>query len=135
MCDWAVFLHTHAGKLDERRLGSYLNAMNLLDVWQVFGAAASHALGLPEEEIPFYDSKKEKRGKLLAEYILDQGNNSEFKHGRSWSNRLKHKTSSAAYILRRFRKLFPIFPAKALSQTCGDFARGIGKIFTIFEKK
>lgn len=129
LCDWAALLRARKGRLDTARLEVWLKELRLLDVWQVFGCTAVEALRLDPSEVPFYDASKASRGHKLLEFILGQGNNSEFKHGRSGESALKHKTGSLRYIHKRLGLMFPIFPGKALSQYFRDVKNGILKIF------
>ena len=134
LCDWAMFLHTHNGQLDSARLGRWLKELKLKNVWQVFGCAAVELLAISPEDVPFYDPHKAKRGHRLARFILDQGDNSEFKHGRGDSGSIKHKAGSLAFIFSRFARMVRIFPKLAICKTMEDIFRGAGKIFAIFVK-
>lgn len=135
LCDWAMFLHTHNGQLDTERLGRWLKELKLKNVWQVFGCAAVELLAISPEDVPFYDPHKAKRGHRLAGFILDQGDNSEFKHGRGDSGSIKHKAGSLAFIFSRFARMVRIFPKLAFCKTMEDIFRGAGKIFAIFAKQ
>lgn len=135
LCDWAVFLHTRSGSLDTAKLRGWLKKLQLTTVWQVFGCAAVELVGIEPKDVPFYDSRKAERGSRLAQFILDQGDNSEFKHGRNDESRLKHKAGSLAFIFSRFARMFPIFPKLAICKTMTDFFQGAGKIFAIFVNK
>lgn len=129
LCDWAALLRARKEHIDTERLKYWLKELRLLDVWQVFGCTAVEALQLDPSEVPFYDASKASRGHKLLEFILAQGNNSEFKHGRSRKSALKHKTGSLRYIHKRLGLMFPIFPGEALSQYFRDVKNGILKIF------
>lgn len=129
LCDLAVILRSRKDSIDTQRLGTWLRKLRLLDVWQVFGCAVVLALGLEPSEVPFYDASKEARARKLVDYILNQGNNIEFKHGRSKETALKKKTGSLRYIHRRLGLMFPIFPSYALLQYVGDIKNGILKFF------
>ena len=129
LCDWAVFLHSHSGRLDLESLEKWLDCFKLKDVWQVFGCAAVQTLGLPPEDVPFYDASKAGRGSRLAGFFLVQGDNREFKHGRQGQSKLKHKGGSLRFIHRRLKMMFPIFPGKALLQYVGDIKNGLLKLF------
>lgn len=128
-CDLGVFLRTHRGTLDSDRLEGWLRSLGLLDVWQVFGCALVSALQLEPEEIPLYNARKAKRGERLVEFMLLQGNNMEFKHGRKDEAELKHKAGSLRFVHRRLALMFPIFPAKAVAHYLRDIANGIRKLF------
>ena len=126
VCDWAVFLRTHAGQLDEERLRQYLNAMNLMDEWQVFGSLVVHCLHLKAEEIPFYSSKNDRRGRRLLHYILNEGDNRDFKFGRS-TQRTKKKAATLRYIFSKTRRLLPIFPRRAMTYFLSGIWSGVKK--------
>ena len=126
VCDWAVFLRTHAGQLDEERLKHYLNAMNLMDEWQVFGSLVVHCLHLTAEEIPFYSSKNDRRGRRLLHYILNEGDNRDFKFGRS-TQRTKKKAATLRYIFSKTRRLLPIFPRRAMTYFLSGIWSGVKK--------
>lgn len=128
LCDWAVMLRTHTDMFDTEALEHWLRRLHLKNVWQVFGCAVVQALGLEPEEIPFYDATKSARGARLLEFILEQGDNREFKHGRSGQSALKHKTGSLKYIFKKFGRMFPIFPWIALKLTVRDCKNGLGKL-------
>ena len=126
VCDWAVFLRTHAGQLDEERLKHYLKAMNLMDEWQVFGSLVVHCLHLKAEEIPFYSSKNDRRGRRLLHYILNEGDNRDFKFGRS-TQRTKKKAATLRYIFSKTRRLLPIFPRRAMTYFLSGIWSGVKK--------
>ena len=128
VCDWAVFLRTHAGQLDEERLKHYLNAMNLMDEWQVFGSLVVHCLHLTAEEIPFYSSKNDRRGRRLLHYILNEGDNRDFKFGRS-TQRTKKKAATLRYIFSKTRRLLPIFPRQAITYFLSSIWSGVKNLF------
>lgn len=129
LCDWAMFLHSHKGKIDEERLSGYLEFFKLKDAWQVFGCAAAQVLDLPPEDVPFYDASKASRGSKLVDFFLIQGDNRAFKHGRKDQSKLKHKGGSLRFIHRRLKLMFPIFPGKALFRYVGDIKNGLLKLF------
>lgn len=126
VCDWAVFLRTHAGRLDEERLKTYLITLGLLDEWQVYGCLAVQHLGLKAEEMPFYDVKKNRRAQRLLQYILAEGDNRDFKFGRSEQPTQK-KAATLRYIFRKTARLLPIFPRQAVKYFAHSILSGIRK--------
>ena len=126
VCDWTVFLRTHAGQLDEERLKTYLHEMNLLDEWQVYGSLAVQHLGLNAEEMPFYDRKKNRRAERLLHYILTEGDNRDFKFGRSEQSTQK-KAATLRYIFRKAARLLPIFPSEAMKYFTRSIGAGVKK--------
>lgn len=129
LCDWAVFLHTHQGTLDTERLEGWLHELGLMDVWQVFGAAAVQAIGIDPEDVPFYDARKAGRAERLVALFLEQGDNMKFRHRGKKKGAVKHKAGSLAYIHKRLWKMFPIFPLEALRGYVRDILGGIKKLF------
>lgn len=130
LCDWAVFLHTHAGKLDVAKLELWLKEMDLLDIWRVFGCMVVRHLGLPAEEMPFYDERLHRRADRLLTYMLREGNNFDFKYGRS-ENPLLRKTATFRYIHRKLFRLLPIFPAVALRTYRHELVEAARKILVL----
>lgn len=128
LCDWTAFLHSRSGRLDSGKIARWLKEMHLTDVWQIFGCAAVSGLGLKPEEVPLYDASKMKRGERLLSYILDQGDNREFKHGRRDQSAAKHKAGSLGYIHKRLFRMLPIFPGQALKLYFRDIRTGIRKL-------
>ena len=129
LCDWAMFLHSHKGRIDEERLGRYLEFFRLKDVWQVFGCAAVQALELPAGDVPFYDASKAKRGARLVDFFLVRGDNRALRLGRHGQGRIKHKGGTLRFIHSRLKMMFPIFPGKALLSYVGDVKNGVLKLF------
>lgn len=127
LCDWMIFLHTHAGKLDLAKLNEWLLDLQLLDVWQVFGCMIVQHLGLPAEELPFFDENKKSRGDRLLHYMLAEGDNFGFKYGRS-DNAVKRKAATFQYIHRKLWRLLPIFPSIAVRTYFYELGEGVRKI-------
>lgn len=128
LCDWAVFLHTHARKFDVSKLGQWLKEMDLLDIWRVFGCMVVRHLGLPAEEMPFYDERLYRRADKLLAYMLREGNNLDFKYGRS-ENLLLRKTATFRYIHRKLFHLLPIFPSIAVRTYLHELGEAVKKVF------
>ena len=126
VCDWAVFLRTHAGQLDTKRLKMYLSELGLMDQWQVYGSLIVQYLGVKADEVPFYDEKKNRRAARLLHYILTEGDNREFKFGRS-EQPTKKKAATLRYIFRKTTRLLPIFPGEAMRYFIHSIHSGLKK--------
>ena len=126
VCDWAVFLHTHTGELDTKRLKMYLSELSLMDQWQVYGSLIVQYLGVKADEVPFYDAKKNRRAARLLHYILTEGDNREFKFGRP-EHRTKKKAATLRYIFRKTARLLPIFPGQAMRYFIHSIHSGLKK--------
>ena len=126
VCDWAVFLHTHTGELDTKRLKMYLSELGLMDQWQVYGSLIVQYLGVKADEVPFYDAKKNRRATRLLHYILTEGDNREFKFGRP-EHRTKKKAATLRYIFRKTTRLLPIFPSEAMRYFIHSIHSGLKK--------
>ena len=137
LCDWTVFLHTHIGKLDEARLGAWLDKFRLKEVWRVLGCLAVDTLGLEPEAVPFLepaDEKLHKKAAAFLEFVLEEGDNRDYKFGRDKSA-ATHKTSTFLYILRKFAKLLPIFPGQAFSYLSHGISAGASKLLLKLPEK
>lgn len=127
LCDWMMFLHTHVGRLDLAKLKEWLLDLQLLDVWQVFGCMIVQHLGLPAEEMPFFDENKKSRGDRLLHYMLAEGDNFGFKYERS-DNAVKRKAATFRYIHRKLWRLLPIFPSIAVRTYWHELGEAARKI-------
>lgn len=74
MCDWVRLLHANHGKINLDYLSDVLCKMKLMKEWQVFGYIAVNTLGLPADEMPFYDPKYKKTAEKVLELIMLEGN-------------------------------------------------------------
>lgn len=74
MCDWVRLLHANHGKINLDYLSDVLSEMKLMKEWKVFGYIAVNTLGLPADEMPFYDPKYKKTAEKVLELIMLEGN-------------------------------------------------------------
>ena len=74
VCDWTLLLHARKDQIDKERLRTMLGSLGLLKPWQVLGCLAVSQLGLPEEEMPFYEPHYSRKGRRLLRIILKEGN-------------------------------------------------------------
>ena len=73
LCDLALLLHHYHGSIDGKRLKKWLQALHLIDVWQLYMDILVEHLGLPQEEAPFYTEQVASRAQLLLDDILKGG--------------------------------------------------------------
>ena len=111
LCDLTMFLHANHGKIDEDRLKSILESLDLLRPWKVFGQVAVTVLGLPPEEMPFNDPSSSKWVDKVSTQMMREGN---FGHEREdWNtvprNSFFDKVRIFFMIARRYFALVPIF--------------------------
>lgn len=136
-CDWACFLHAHAGKLDLDYLRNILESLGFMRPWQVLGAFLVKEVGLPEDEFPFYDKKYLKLSDKIRKYVLKDGNfgmnlgkNNE-KKGKYFLDKL----ISFKFHLSRNCRMFRIFPKHACQVFWYVFKTGISSIFKDLGKR
>ena len=87
--------------------------MGLMSEWKSFASLAVDYLGMPEEAMPFYDSRFKKRGTRIMELVMETGN---FGHNKDLSYRTKYsglKYKMIALWRRfidfcRFMMIFPL---------------------------
>ena len=132
LSDWTLFLHARARSLDRKRLGAWLEALQLMKPWQVFGALAVHGLGLPAEEMPFYDARYRRRGACLLRMILREGNfgrNRPARKNRIERSAFVNSLHTALSLPVRAVRLLPVFPALAYSILRNGLTDGLRKLF------
>jgi hypothetical protein len=112
VCDWARLLHVYRHELDHDRLRRDIAALGLERAWAVFGHIAVADLGLPRDEFPFFDERAEAPARQTLAMIFKEGNFGFFNGRRSTrpGGYLSGKFHSFRWMMRRFRKLQPIFP-------------------------
>ena len=111
VCDWTMFLHANAGKIDNERLRSILESLDLLRGWRVIGRIAVDVLGLPEEEMPLLAPVPVQRVRKVVGMMIKEGN---FGHEREdwWTVPRETFTDNVRVffmILRRYLILYPTF--------------------------
>ncbi len=55
ICDWTMHLHRFSSDIDINLLESRLTELHMKNEWRIFGWMAVNMLGLPVDEMPFYD--------------------------------------------------------------------------------
>jgi len=118
VCDWTMFLHANAGRIDKERLVSILEPLDLLRAWRVIGRIAVDVLGLPEEEMPLIANLPSKKVEKVVEMMMEEGN---FGHERVdwWTVPRESFFDNVRVffmILRRYLKLFPTFGIVVLNE-------------------
>lgn len=131
VCDWIMFLHSRAGKLDLDYLYAILNEMKLLIPWQAFGCIAVDVLGLPAEEFPFYTTKYRSKADKVLKRIMEEGNFGQQtafvrKHQKGY---LYEKLFSLKCHIERFFGMVTLFPRHAMMQVWYAVSSGIGRVF------
>ena len=128
LCDWTMLLHAKRESIDREELSDMLRQLRLMDAWQVFGCIAVDWLGLPNNEMPFYERKCSKRARRAVGIILKEGN-----FGKEWTMRkrysrqmgpMRHLTSFFIIQIRHWRFLW-VFPKIALH----DYRNGMVAYF------
>lgn len=115
ICDWCRLLWQYRRELDLRLLESRIRKAGLMTEWRAFGAMAVEYLGMPEEAMPFYDSRYRSRGERVLKKILECGN---FGHNHDLSYRakysgLKYKIVALWRRVKDFAGFVRIFPVDA----------------------
>ena len=116
ICDWTMFLHKNAQHIDRAELENDIKKLGVLREWQTFGCFAVKYLGLPEEEMPMYNSKYIKNSDRIRDFLIASGNFGK--------NRGYRDYSKDCYIIRKAKSLFirsgyiinflPVFPGNTI---------------------
>ena len=131
ICDWTVLLHRRGANVDREKLRSRLDALGLMDAWQTFGNLAVRHLGLPQEEMPFYDAASSGRADRLLTAVFEYGNFGRTRHGHRKVSRhyLIRKAGSLRLHTRNFFEVLRMFPDMAPGFYWGTVKTGIRQVF------
>ena len=131
LCDWVRTLHTFKDEINRTELEHNLKAFGLWNAWEAFGYIAVDALGLPQEEYPFYTSRCSRIGSKVLEIILQEGNFGRANPHRTSrpSGYLAGKLHSFIGTQRRFIHLLPIFPQEVIAVCARYLYLGTKQIF------
>lgn len=115
ICDWCRLLYTYKDSLNRGLLESRIRKMGLMSEWKAFASLAVDTLGMPVDEMPFYDARFTVKGKKILKRVLKCGN---FGHNKDLSYRsrfsgLTYKIVAAWRRLKDFASLVPVFPLDA----------------------
>ncbi len=133
ICDWVLFLHSRAGKLDTSVTDNALTFFKLHRVWRLYASIAVDYLGLPANEMPFYEPGLDKRTSELLSLILEEGNfgyKLNRLEGRP-SRMIAGKLFTMRLLVKRYLKLYHLYPEmKSLifSKNMEFLLGGIGRI-------
>ena len=70
VCDWCRLMWTYRSEIKVDWLSQHLRKADLMIEWKTFAALAVQHLGMPEEAMPFYDSRFKVKGSRLVEFVL-----------------------------------------------------------------
>lgn len=115
ICDWCRLLWKYQKDIDKDLLSMRLKSMGVSRVWKIFAALAVNKLGMPEDAMPFYDSKFCDKSESVLNRVLKCGN---FGHNNDLSYRAKYTglTYKIVAVWRRFvdfTSLVQVFPKEA----------------------
>ena len=132
ICDWVRLLHVNRGKVNEAYLSDVLVKMGLMKQWQVFACIAVDTLGLPAEEMPFYDAKFRKLASRVLELIMLEGNfgQENLKDYKRPKGYFAGKWYSFRKRCGRNLRVLRLFPIEAMRQIIKVFVCGIGVMFS-----
>lgn len=137
LCDWVRLMHANHGKINLDYLSDVLGKMRLMKEWQVFGYIAVNTLGLPADEMPFYDPKYKKTADKVLELIMLEGNfgmenRKDYKRPKGY---VAGKWYSFKKRFGRNLRVLSIFPMESLRHITKVFICGIGVMFSDKFKK
>lgn len=131
LTDVAMTLHAYYGQLDIDKLHRWLTSMYVMKPWQTFGYLLVDCLGLPQEELPFFDVSCKSRAQRLYRQIMKDGNfkrTNTFKRKKPKS-RLWHKVHAFIGIFVDFFHCVGVFPLEAFREWCNEIQVSFGKNF------
>lgn len=129
ICDWSLLLHSLYGKIDLPKLKGYIDGLGLMKAWKTFGWIAVEKLGLPKEEMPFYDSSFSGGAAKVLEYIWKEGN-----FAGSWHLTEKKRVNVFTRLAAGLKTTFSGFP-KLWCVSHGLALRESAKTFRFYIRK
>lgn len=132
LCDVSLLLHHYADRIDRKRLGRWLRALHLTEVWQLYMAICVQHLGLQEAEAPFYSQKPRltmNAAKLMK--ALLEGRMREIRSTDSVpaKNRFVRKWHTMKLRMRNADRIGQFCPAYARHLRAGIILSGLGRLF------
>ena len=135
LCDCARLLHMYQGMYEQNELFLRLSKLGLMYLWRVFGTLLVHKLGLPQEELPFWQPEAKKAEKVLA--VIEREGNFGQHTGKKKPNTgffLWLKLKRFLFNSARYPMVMRLFPKDTL-QSYGFFIIDRGKLFIDHFKK
>lgn len=105
LCDWALLLHSLYGEIDLAKLKSYIDGLGLMKAWKTFACIAVEQLGLPKEEMPFYNASYSKKAAKVLSFVWKEGN-----FAGAWVNKEKGRVNVFTRSINGIRNSFSYFP-------------------------
>ncbi len=134
--DVAMTLHAYHGQIDLDKLCLWLTKMHLMQPWQAFGCLMVEQLGLPEEEMPYYDASCHRTAQRLYRNVMEVGNfsrNRKFKKHRP-KRKLFRKFHSFFGIFVDFFYRFRVFPSAAFREMQVSMRQALDKAVQLDNK-
>lgn len=98
VCDWMMHISRNSPAIDRECLASTLRSLGIMEAWKAFGAMAVELLGMPEDEMPFYDRRHSDCPSRIWKAIRLYGNFGSGRYaGRDYV--------SESFLVRKFRSL------------------------------
>ena len=118
LCDWMMFLHVNADKIDRIELKRILTKMRVMKPWKVFGALCVKKFSMPSCECPFYEEVNDKQVFRVMRRILDEGNfgfETDY-YKRNKGGRFRTRFNGIMHHVKRFVHLVTLFPYQLFRQ-------------------
>ena len=130
LSDVAMALHAYHGQLDMDQLRQWIEAMHLMQPWQTFGCLMVDCLGMPIEELPFYNAKARRKAGKLFRLVMKEGNfkrEQKFR-GRMPKDRFWHRCQTLLRVFSDFFHLARVFPEQAFREMISSLRLGMKKM-------
>lgn len=132
LCDVSLLLHHYAGRIDRKRLGRWLRALHLTEVWQLYMAICVQHLGLQEAEAPFYSTDERivtNAAKLMKALLEGRMREIRSIDSAPAKNRFVRKWYTMKLRMRNADRIGQFSPAYARHLRAGIILSGLGRLF------
>jgi len=128
LSDWCCLLHSYKDEIDPNLLRENLKILNLEKIWGAFAYVAVTYLGLPKEDMPFYEDRFNTLGEKILSQIFKEGNFGQHSKGFRPKGYIKGKFHNLKYTLNRLSKVASIFPKESMIAIPMYIHIGIGQV-------
>ena len=130
--DLRLLVEHYADAIDRRRLGRWLRALRLMDVWQLYMWICVERLGLPEAKAPFVskaETIQERAERMLETLLTGRMSEPKAETASPSSNRFVRKWHTMKSRMRNADRIAQFSPAYARHMRMGIMLSGLGRLF------
>ena len=128
--DLFFLLRGEKERIDRLRLKRYLEALRLMEPWQLYMYATVNLLGLAEENAPFYTAAcAERAERMISDILSGHSVAPSSPSGKKYRNRFLRKWQTMRTRMANAERIAQYSPAYARHMKAGVWLSGLSRIF------